>query len=147
MKFMTYLLMVAGALLLGSGCVSTPGDRIKKDPQLFATFAPEVQAKVQKGEIELGYSRGMVRLALGAPPQVNVRTTETGDIEIWTYFNTRYISSYEPLNAGYWYRDRAGRLQRSYDTMWVNRGWYEDVPVLRLEFVGDKLKAMERAKK
>ena len=147
MKISISTLSVMGVLILASGCVSTPSSRIKKEPQIFASFAPEVQAKVQKGVIEMGYSRDMVRLALGLPRQVHTRTSETGEIEIWTYMNSRYISSYEPMDSGYWYRDRAGRPRRSYDTMWVNRGWYEDYPVLKLEFVGDKLKAIERLKR
>jgi hypothetical protein len=147
MKLRISILSAMGLLVLVSGCVSTPASRIQKEPQTFAAFAPEIQAKVQKGEIEIGYSRDMVRLALGLPRQVTIRTAETGEAEIWTYTGSRYISSYEPMNTGYWYRDRAGRLNRSYDTMWVNRGWYEDYPVLKLEFVGDKLKAIERMKR
>lgn len=147
MKTAMSFLAVMGVLILASGCVSTPDRRIKAEPQLFSAFAPEIQAKVQKGEIEIGFSRDMVRLALGLPRQIHVRTTESGELEIWTYVGSRYISRYEPVNSGYWYRDRAGRLQRSYDTMWVNRGWYEDYPVLRLEFAGDKLKAIERMKR
>ena len=147
MKICISILSVLGFLILASGCVSTPGSRIKKEPQLFATFAPEIQAKVQTGVIEMGFSRDMVRLALGQPRQVHSRITENGEVEIWIYMNSRYISSYEPMNTGYWYRDRDGRPRRSYDTLWVNRGWYEDYPVLKLEFVGDKLATIERLKR
>ncbi|MEI8138903.1 MAG: hypothetical protein WCI03_03445 [bacterium] len=147
MKLRISILSAMGLMVLVSGCVSTPASRIKKEPQTFAAFAPEIQVKIQKGEIGIGFSRDMVRLALGLPRQVTIRTVESGEAEIWTYTGSRYISSYEPLNTGYWYRDRAGRLNRSYDTMWVNRGWYEDYPVLKLEFVGDKLKAVERIKR
>jgi len=147
MKIKVSILSTLGLLLLVSGCVSTPASRIKKEPQLFGTFAPDIQVKVQKGQIEIGFSRDMVRLALGSPQQVNLRTAENGEAEIWTYVHSRYISNYESMNTGYWYRDRAGRLNRSYDTMWVDRGWYEDYPVLKLEFVGDKLKVIERMKR
>ncbi len=147
MEFTGRTLFTLVFVLWVSGCVSNPNTRIQKEPQLFATFTPENQAKIKKGEIAIGFSRDMVRLALGSPWQVHVRTAESSETEIWTYVNSRFISSYEPSNAGYWYRDRAGRLQRSYDTMWVNRGWYEDYPVLKLEFMGDKLTVIERIKR
>ncbi len=144
MKIKISILAVLALITLGSGCVSTPASRIKKEPQLFGSFTPDIQAKIQKGQIEIGFSRDMVRLAIGNPYQVTVRTAENGETEMWTYVHSRYISNYEPSTVGYWYRDRAGRPYRSYDTMWVNRGWYEDYPVLKLEFVGDKLKAIDR---
>ena len=148
MKINVVIFTCVGLLFLAAvGCVSTPASRIKKDPQLFASLAPDIQTKVQRGEIEIGFTREMVRLALGLPRQVNIRTTESGEAEIWTYVNSRYIGNYEPSTAGYWYRDRAGRLNRSYDTMWINRGWYEDYPVLKLEFVGNKLKVIDRVKR
>jgi len=147
MKTNVSFLSVIGVAVLLSGCVSTPDSRIKKEPQLFASFAPDIQTQVQRGEIQMGFSRDMVRLALGRPARVHIRTDATGESEVWTYVHSRYISHYEPSTAGYWYRDRAGRLNRSYDTMWVDRGWYEDYPVLRLEFVSDKLKAIERVKR
>ena len=146
MKPKLNLLPLLGLLVLATGCVSTPDSRIKKEPHLFASLAPEMQVKVKKGEIEIGFSREMVSSALGPPRQVNIRTSETGEVEIWTYVNARYISSFEP-SAGYWYRDLAGRPCRSYDTMWVNRGWFEEYPVLKLEFVGNTLKVMERLKR
>ncbi|MEI6563125.1 MAG: hypothetical protein WCO42_02320 [bacterium] len=146
MKYLNYALLFS-VLLLVSGCVSTPDSRIKKEPRLFAAFPPDVQAKVQKGDVEVGFTRDMARLALGLPQRLHTRTVETGELEIWIYTNSRFISDYQPMSTGYWYRDRAGRLYRSYDTLWVNRGWYEDYPVLQLEFSGDKLKAIERMKR
>lgn len=145
-KTMTSALLVM--VLCGvAGCVSSPASRIKQEPGLYASFPPEVQAKVQKGEVEIGFTRDMVRLALGLPRRVHARTTETGQVEIWLYMGIRYISRYEPMDSGYWYRDHAGRLRRSYDTMWVDRGYSEEYPTLRLEFSENKLKAIERLKR
>jgi hypothetical protein len=146
MKSKLSIVAVVGLLVCATGCVSTPDSRINKDPRVFAGLTPEIQAKVKKGEIAIGFSREMVRLALGLPRQVNVRTSEAGETEIWTYVSSRYISRYEPSNTGYWYRDRAGRPYHRYDTMWASRGGYEDFPVLKLEFVGDSLKVIERLK-
>lgn len=134
-------------LCVAAGCVSTPANRIKKEPGVFSSFPPEVQAKVQKGEVEVGFSRDMVRLALGLPQRVHTRITEAGQLEIWIYMGIRYISHYEPVDSGYWYRDRAGRMRRAYDTMWVDRGYSEQFPTLRIEFADNKVKAIERMKR
>ncbi|MEI8123079.1 MAG: hypothetical protein WCI20_13670 [bacterium] len=127
-----------------AGCMSTPESRIKKEPGVFAAFPPDIQSKVQRGEVAIGFTKDMVRLALGLPRRVNTRITEGGQTEIWVYTGTRYISRYEPVYAGYWYRDRAGRMCRSTDTVWMNHGYSEEYPVLRLEFAGNSLKAIER---
>ncbi len=143
-KYLMSLAMMLGLGFLAVGCVSTPAKRIKQEPQTFAAFPPEFQAKVLKGEIEIGFSRDMVRLAVGRPQQVHTRITEAGDLQIWSYINSYYVGNYQPMSSGYWYQDRTGRMVKTYDTMWVNRGWYEDRLVLRLEFAGDQLKAIER---
>lgn len=147
MKINGSMVLGLAMVLLLSGCLSTPARRVQREPQLFSTFPPDVQAKVQAGEVGIGFSRDMVRLALGRPGRIHARTTEAGEIEIWLYMHSRYISRYEPSTSGYWYRDRAGRMHHTYDSLWVNRGgWYEDYPTLRLEFAGDKLKVIERLK-
>lgn len=137
-------LACVGVLLMVSGCVSTPASRIRKNPELFSSFPPEVQAKVQQGRVEVGFTRDMVRLALGLPHRIYTRVTEAGQVEIWVYTSYRYVSQYVPMDSGYYYRDRAGRIRRSYDTMWVDNGYSIEYPALRLEFVGDKIKAIER---
>lgn len=136
--------LVMAGLCVVSGCVSTPAKRIQAEPETFARFPTEIQAKVQKGEVDVGFTRDMVRLALGRPQRVYTRTTEAGQVEIWLYMGIRHVSRYEPMDSGYWYRDRSGRLRRSYDVMWVDRGYSEEYPTLRLEFSDDKLKAIER---
>lgn len=136
-----------GLAVLVAGCVSTPESRIKRDPGLYASFPPDVQAKVKQGQVEVGFTKDMARIALGTPQRIHNRVTEAGQVEIWLYMGYRYISHYEPMDSGYWYRDRAGRLRRSYDPVWVDRGYSEEYPTLRLEFVGDQLKAIERMKR
>ena len=136
-----------GVAVLMAGCVSTPASRIKKDPGLFASVPPEIQAKVKLGQVEVGFTKDMAKIALGLPQRIHTRTTEAGQVEIWIYMGYRYVSYYEPMDAGYWYRDRAGRLCRSYDPVWVDRGYSQEYPTLRLEFAGDKIKAIERMKR
>lgn len=139
--------MVAVVAVLVAGCVSTPEKRIKKEPQVFAAFPPEIQQKVKRGEVEVGFSRDMVRLALGAPHRVSTRTTESGQFEVWTYMASRHVSRYEPSAGGYWYRDRSGRLRRSSDSVWIDQGFTEEYPVLRIELGANQVKAIERIRR
>ncbi len=132
------------ALSVVAGCMSTPESRIQKEPGVFAAFPPDIQSKVQRGEVAIGFTKDMVRLALGMPRHVNTRITEADQVEIWVYTGSRYVSRYEPVDTGYWYRGRDGRMRRSYDTLWMNRGYNEEYPLLRLEFTGNSLKAIER---
>jgi hypothetical protein len=144
----TFSLIVMAGMLCGmTGCVSTPARRIEKEPGVFASFPSEIQAKVQKGEVDLGFTRDMARLAQGRPHRVHSRITEAGQVEVWIYMGSRYISRFEPMDSGYWYRDRAGRMRRSYDTVWMDRGYSEEFPTLRLEFLDNKVKVIERLKR
>lgn len=136
--------VIVSAAIMAAGCVSTPERRILKEPGVFAAFPAPVQDKVRRGEIDVGFTRDMVRLAMGAPHQLQSRTTEAGVTEIWIYMGARYVSRMEPANGGYWYRDRAGRLRRSYDSLWINHDYRETFPIMRVEFVGGVVKAIER---
>jgi len=77
------ILMIVAAVTL-AGC-STPASRIKANPDLFATFAPADQALVRKGEIALGFTPDMVRLALGKPDITTRRTNASGTTETWRW--------------------------------------------------------------
>jgi len=147
MKKILCCVVMAGVLCVAAGCVSTPADRIKKEPRLFASFPAEIQAKVQKGEVDIGFTKDMVRLALGLPQRINSRTTEAGQTEIWIYTGIRYINRIEPFDTGYWYRDRAGRLHQSHETAWVDGHYSQEFPLMRVEFTPDKVKAIEQVRR
>ncbi|HRE80444.1 MAG TPA: hypothetical protein PLN52_05310, partial [Opitutaceae bacterium] len=67
--------MVAAAALLGlSACSSSPQSRIESDPRAYATAPKEVQAKIRAGQIDVGFTREQVRLAMGDPTGVSTRT-------------------------------------------------------------------------
>ncbi len=129
-------------LLMVSGC-ATPAYRIKKNPELFASFPPEVQEAVRQGRIEVGFTRDMVRMALGAPDRVRVRRTAEGLTEVWVYTGIRHVSALTPVESGYWYRDRRGRLRRGYDWLWSDTWYRYEYEVLRVEFEGDQVRAIE----
>ncbi len=83
------VLLWLGALLVAAGC-ATPEKRIRQNPALFASFAPEVQAKVRQGHIALGFPRAAVRMALGEPDRIYHRITTNGTGEVWAYTSYDY---------------------------------------------------------
>jgi hypothetical protein len=133
--------LMLGVLLL-AGC-ATPASRIKKNPELFASFPPEVQAKVREGQIEVGYTHDMVRMALGGPQRIHTRTTQGGATEVWVYTDIAYRSRLEPVESTYWYRSRRGDLHPASSLSWVDLQQRHEYVVLRIEFEGDKVKAIE----
>lgn len=102
MKKLLSLLLVAGAIALLAGC-STPTTRINNNPEVFARLTPEQQDLIKQGKVAIGFDMPMVKLALGDPDRIKVRTDAHGDSEIWSYV------SYEaddgvPLYRGYYHR-------------------------------------------
>jgi hypothetical protein len=140
-KILLRLLLLG--LLLAAGCVSTPARRIARNPGLFQNLPPEIQANVKQGRIEIGYTKDMVFLALGAPYRVYVRKTEAGESTIWTYSQLRYTSDMQPVQTTSWYRDRQGRMHPTYDWVWVDVGRASEYESLRVEFAGDKVTTIE----
>jgi hypothetical protein len=137
----TVLLAAVGGLL-AAGC-ATPAHRIKQNPELFASFPPAAQENVRQGRIEVGYTKDMVRIALGRPGRVAVRTTQSGTAEIWIYTSVEYRTAFEPGGGGYWYRDRAGRLRHV--AAWAGLGVQErhENDLVRVEFDGNTVTAIE----
>lgn len=81
----------AGAILvmaLAGGCtVSTPATRIAQNQAAFSSWPPPVREKVQQGQIAVGFTPEMVRVALGQPDLVRSLINEKGRSEIWIYFD------------------------------------------------------------
>jgi outer membrane protein assembly factor BamE (lipoprotein component of BamABCDE complex) len=80
-----------------AGC-ATPESRIRRNPEIFARLSAPQQDLVRKGQIAIGLDREAVRLALGEPDQVTVRTDERGTSEIWRYVE---YDMYDPWFYGY----------------------------------------------
>lgn len=105
MKTSKYLLLAAAALLAfwTAGC-TTPAARIRRNPEAFARLAPAEQTMIRKGQIGLGFTPEMVKLALGEPDHIHERTDRTGTREIWVY--TSYDAPDEPAFYDGWYHRR-----------------------------------------
>lgn len=83
MKTISALFALA-ALVVCAGC-STVESRVARHRASFDTWPPPVQQQVAAGQINIGFSPEMVRVALGDPDYVYARTTQTGSSEVWSY--------------------------------------------------------------
>jgi hypothetical protein len=129
-------------LALLAGCAS-PAYRIKKNPEVFASFPPEVQENVRAGRIAVGYTTDMVLIALGRPSRVYHRQTAEGHTLIWSYAKRYHSSEWRPVETTRVRRDRRGRRILTSDIEWVDVGSYTEYEAMRVEIEDGKVKAIE----
>jgi hypothetical protein len=125
------------AVLLLAGCASTPARRIAQHPDVFAAFPPEVQEQVRRGEVEPGFTRDMVFLALGRPARVLHRREAAGVREVWSYSGTGYSREMVPVRRTYGWRDRKGRGRVTEMTHFEMVDMPFEVESARVEFAAD----------
>ena len=136
------VLILLSALML-AGCAS-PAYRIRKNPELFASFPPDVQEKVRKGQVDIGFSPVMATMALGRPAHIYRRQTATGTNEVWSYVEVQSTSSMELVPSAGWYGyPRRGEP----DWIWADVTTTREYESLRLEFERQKVKAIETLNK
>ncbi len=75
-----------------AGCAS-PQQRIQQNQAVFDSFPVAVQARIRGGQIDLGFTPEMVRIALGEPERKVSRRAIAGNAEIWLYVD--FIRSYD----------------------------------------------------
>jgi len=92
-------LAVAGLAL--AGC-STPDSRIAANPAAFAALNPQQQALVKAGQVGIGMSMDAVKLALGDPDRVTLRTDASGETQVWHYVTYEADGVY--LYSGFYHR-------------------------------------------
>lgn len=97
---LTWICLAAAAAVI-SGC-ATPAHRIRKQPELFASYPAEAQALIQAGRIDLGFDPGMVQMALGSPTDVYHTRNEQGEATVWVYrdLSLDYSTSHHYLGLG-----------------------------------------------
>ena len=127
---MDRLLCIALMGLWLAGC-ATPDARIKKNQVLFDSLPAEAQAQIREGQVALGFTPEMVKLAVGEPDRRAVRTDAAGRTEVWSY--TRYEAADGlPVYTGLYHRYYPGYR-------YYGRGFYtertEAREYFRVEFV------------
>jgi hypothetical protein len=140
------LASVALCAVILAGC-DTPSSRINSSPQVFARLNPDQQALVKNGQIAVGFDMDEVKLALGEPGRIVVRTDATGQHQVWHYVT---YADYQGtvIFGGYWHRYRG----------WGGPYFYGGVPYyngypavvhdrIRVEFDdGNRVKVIEQDK-
>ena len=125
------------------GC-STPASRIKKNPELFAQLAPEVQAAVRQGRIDVGFPRDAVQLALGTPDRRYSRQMAGGKTaEIWSYTTTKIDYDRQRADIRIKAYDRNGNPRTYTDSTWVDVEQKTEFERLRVELDNGVVTALE----
>ena len=145
LKMLATVAGIGMLLWLAAGC-ATPASRIRRDPELFASFPREAQENIRRGQIDIGYSQPMVEMALGRPNRILDRVVQGARFEVWVYGEVRYAAGYGPVPASHWYRDSRGLLRRGHDWTLLDLGQPVEFEALRVEFSEDKVSAVERAR-
>jgi hypothetical protein len=126
-------------LLLLAGCATTPAQRIEKNHAAYASWPPDVQAKVKAGEVALGFTPAQVRIAVGEPDHTYTRTTATGTEEVWGY------REHKPrITIGFGVMGGGGSTRVGGATVFSSGGPYHD-EVLRVVFEAGRVSAVEKA--
>ena len=88
-----------------AGC-STVDNRIKSNPQIYASLSSADQALVRNGQIRVGMSRAAGFLAWGKPDRIRYGIRQGHSFEVWIYTTTSSTvlpSSYYPGLYGFGY--------------------------------------------
>ena len=130
-------------MLTAAGCATTPQDRVRRHAALFASFPPEIQAKVLEGRVEPGFTPDMVRLALGRPDRVITRMTPDGETVVWLYTEAVPETWSEPVPVYWPYRTASGIYRWYPDIFWSYRTAWRERDAARIEFRDGKVTAVE----
>jgi hypothetical protein len=96
MKTKSFLLFpLFGAALLLSAC-STINSHINEKGSVFYSLDPATRAKIEHGDVGIGFTSDMVYMALGKPDVKRYRTTADGTTETWIY-----RTYYDHFDGGY----------------------------------------------
>lgn len=123
-----------------AGCATTPAERIDKDRTTYASWPPDVQARVRAGEVAPGFTSAQVRMALGNPDRVFTRTTGAATEEVWAYRNHK-----PRITIGLGVGGGGGSGSVSGATMVSTGGSHPD-EVLRVTFEGGRVSVVEKLK-
>lgn len=134
---------VALFLLFLAGCASTPAQRIKKNQDLFDSLPVAEQARIRGGQINLGFTADMVRIALGDPQRQLARRTLDGESTIWLYLDT--LRRYERQRADIdgLLVSGPGGMRSIGGSAWVNVLHEREVFRIRVEFQQGLVTAIE----
>lgn len=85
---MLKILIPLMAMVLLAAC-STPHTRAQKHAEVMEGLSPEERAQVEAGEVDLGFTEEMVRVALGDPDRKYSERTAERETVVWAYHQRR----------------------------------------------------------
>lgn len=133
-------LLAGAALALLAGC-STPDSRIAGHRAAFDRLPAEAQQKIRSGQVDIGFTPEMVRLALGEPDRVFTRRSDGGDTEVWGYQDHGpHFSFGIGVGSGGHHSAVGGGVAMS-------TGGYDPGEKIRVEFREGKVTAVDSLKK
>ena len=129
------------ALLL-AGCAS-PAQRIQQNQEFFDSLPVAAQARIRGGQIDLGFTPAMVRIALGEPQRKLIRRAAGGETEVWLYVDAvrrydRQRVDVDGLNVS-----GPGGLRSIGGSAWVNVEQNKEFVRTRVEFQNGAVAAIE----
>jgi len=132
------------ALLFLAGCASTPANRIQKNQELFDAFPVANQARIRGGEIDLGFTQDMVRIALGEPQRTMIRQTAQSKQIIWLYLDViqRYERQHADIDGLSLYGPNGGGAIGG--SAWLNVLQEREYLKIRAEFQNGRVVAIEK---
>ncbi len=134
------LCLVSVALL--AACSSTPDARIAKNQPAFSGYPAPVQQKIRAGEVDVGFTPEMVRLALGDPTRQFNRQSDQGASEVWVYHDNGPRFSFGVGIGG-----AVGRHSSAGIGLGTSTGGYDPEEKMRVEFRDGKVTAIEYVKR
>lgn len=137
---MPAILCLASVALLAA-CSSTPDARIAKNQAAFGGYPATVQQKIRAGEVDVGFTPEMVRLALGEPTRQFNRQTEKGTVELWVYHDKSPRLS---IGLGFGSYGRHSGTSVGVNT---STGGYDPEEKMRVEFRDARVTAIEYVKR
>ena len=124
----------AGPLaLLLAGC-ATPEKRIQQNQEVFDAFPVAAQARIRGGQIDLGFTPDMVRIALGAPHRQTLRRSAEGETEIWLYFDSTRRYDRQRVDIDGLSVSGPGGLRSVGGSAWINVEQNREYVRTRVEF-------------
>lgn len=116
-----------------AGC-ATPQKRIQQNQDVFDSFPVAVQARIRSGQIDLGFTPAMVRIALGEPQRKLLRRSIVGESEVWLYVDS--IRRYDRQRIDIDGLDAAGTGRRRSlgGSAWINVEQSRETVRIRVEF-------------
>ena len=141
----TCLTVWVAVLLSGllAGCASTPAKRIAQNQALFDSLPVADQARIRGGEIDLGYTPDMVRIAYGDPQRQLVRRTAEGTTEVWDYLDTVHSYDRQRVDIDGLSIYGAGGVRTTSGGAWISVLQEKQTLRARVEFRQGKVAAIE----